>query len=625
MGCNSSTPIHPVLNSIRSTEGIKSSSQKFQGNESQTIVNEQSPSIKSKVIEAIKKKDIILAQKIVSQQNIKPNENLNFSDSIWTLIHETAKQNFVEFMKYILEDLVNLNSGENFSKIINIQDKFGHTPVMICCMNNCLETLEVLLKYDADLTIKDMQNKNAYNLAIECGFQGIDLIDNATKTKSSIASDNSSINLKIPKPSKFIKSLDKSDSKNLDINIIETTVSGCSLDMRISQETLTSSKLTLKENFLFKSDPSKRVHLLLNQLNKYNSVFIDDEFNKEASIMNNDKSSKEILWLKPSQLFKIDYSEIQMFKEFQGCTVSKSFEGVSLLALISTLLAEYPSRLIRVFNTRDTNQYGIYSINLYECCLIQEIIVDDTFPCQNNNENLIIKPDNQELWPLVLEKAMAKLYGSYNNIHNLGVDEILETICGMPTYLFNLKEYETEELWSQIYAYDKLNYIISMGKFSESDKKTNQRILSQIFSIVTLYEFNVYKIIKIKIINNNFSWKGDFSEDSKLWTNEIKEKVGFLKNEKNIIYMKSEDLTKNFDSLIICHYYENWHRKILKITSERNHANYYELTIDKETLILLNVFQKSISMATNKNNEYIPIEIKIAKKNPECINIIGNI
>ena len=183
MGCNSSNSIHPVLNSIHSTESTKSSSRKFQCNESQIVVNEQSPSIKSKVIEAIKKKDIILAQKIVSQQNIKPNENLNFSDSIWTLIHETAKQNFVEFMKYVLEDLVNQNLGENFAKIINIQDKFGHTPVMICCMDNCIETLEILLKYDADLTIKDTQNRNAYNLAIEYGFQGIDLIDNAIKTK----------------------------------------------------------------------------------------------------------------------------------------------------------------------------------------------------------------------------------------------------------------------------------------------------------------------------------------------------------------------------------------------------------------------------------------------------------
>ena len=46
------------------------------------------------------------------------------------------------------------------------------------------------------------------------------------------------------------------------------------------------------------------------------------------------------------------------------------------------------------------------------------IIIDDFFPSYFNNEWVFVKGgnDGDELWPMVLEKAYAKMYGTFNNI-----------------------------------------------------------------------------------------------------------------------------------------------------------------------------------------------------------------
>jgi hypothetical protein len=44
-------------------------------------------------------------------------------------------------------------------------------------------------------------------------------------------------------------------------------------------------------------------------------------------------------------------------------------------------LSEYPERIVRIFNSRNYNPKGVYSVNLFYMGLPKEIIVDDYFPC----------------------------------------------------------------------------------------------------------------------------------------------------------------------------------------------------------------------------------------------------
>jgi hypothetical protein len=48
--------------------------------------------------------------------------------------------------------------------------------------------------------------------------------------------------------------------------------------------------------------------------------------------------------------------------------------------------------------------------------LIQEIVVDDYVPVNKNGEPIFCQPNKNEFWVPILEKAWAKVNGSYANI-----------------------------------------------------------------------------------------------------------------------------------------------------------------------------------------------------------------
>jgi len=60
--------------------------------------------------------------------------------------------------------------------------------------------------------------------------------------------------------------------------------------------------------------------------------------------------------------------------------------------------------------------------------------LDEYFPFNKKKEVLLFqKPFDKDLWPMVLEKGLAKLHGSYMAINTLNLEELLEAIFGAPT------------------------------------------------------------------------------------------------------------------------------------------------------------------------------------------------
>ena len=82
--------------------------------------------------------------------------------------------------------------------------------------------------------------------------------------------------------------------------------------------------------------------------------------------------------------------------------------------LISAMsaLAQNPACITRLFNTKEINSQGVYSLNICKGGIFQEVIIDDFLPCQENNLKFA-RLNNGVVWPLLLEKAFAKLYKAY--------------------------------------------------------------------------------------------------------------------------------------------------------------------------------------------------------------------
>ena len=61
---------------------------------------------------------------------------------------------------------------------------------------------------------------------------------------------------------------------------------------------------------------------------------------------------------------------------------------------------------------------GAFMVQFFKDGEPELIIIDDFFPAYGNGEWTFVKggQEGQELWPMVLEKAYAKMYGNYNYI-----------------------------------------------------------------------------------------------------------------------------------------------------------------------------------------------------------------
>ena len=86
-------------------------------------------------------------------------------------------------------------------------------------------------------------------------------------------------------------------------------------------------------------------------------------------------------------------------------------------------------------------------------------MVDDYIPCKDRSP-VFSQANGNELWVLILEKAWAKLHGSYDKIIGGYAHQALRDLTGAPAF-----EYETseEDTWDKILDADRKKYIIQAG------------------------------------------------------------------------------------------------------------------------------------------------------------------
>lgn len=83
-----------------------------------------------------------------------------------------------------------------------------------------------------------------------------------------------------------------------------------------------------------------------------------------------------------------------------------------ILCALATL-AERPHLVGRLFLTKDYKQNGAYRMRINKNGVWHELTIDDYFPCSLEGPPLFTRTHGNELWVLLLEKAYAKLHGSY--------------------------------------------------------------------------------------------------------------------------------------------------------------------------------------------------------------------
>jgi len=109
--------------------------------------------------------------------------------------------------------------------------------------------------------------------------------------------------------------------------------------------------------------------------------------------------------------------------------------------------------------------YGVYSYKNGEKKLI---LLDDMIPCLEN-ETVFSHANGRELWVIMLEKAWAKMHGSYERIIGGVSYQCMRDLTGAPGFNFKM---DTLGLYEKIVDADKKDFSITAGIDSSDYEKT---------------------------------------------------------------------------------------------------------------------------------------------------------
>ena len=102
-----------------------------------------------------------------------------------------------------------------------------------------------------------------------------------------------------------------------------------------------------------------------------------------------------------------------------------------------TILSRHPHLLRKLLpSTATAMNYSIFSARVYWNGLWKEMVIDGFFPCYPQHgpiaSAMVTTLENETiLWPLVLEKAVAKLFGSYRALQEISVCTFLQIFTGL--------------------------------------------------------------------------------------------------------------------------------------------------------------------------------------------------
>ena len=123
-------------------------------------------------------------------------------------------------------------------------------------------------------------------------------------------------------------------------------------------------------------------------------------------------------WKRPEEVH--GEGMFQIFGKVEASDVTQGLLGNCYFLASLSALAEVPRRIRNIFLSKSVTQSGCYAVRLYVNGEPQDIVIDDYFPFDESPEQDVwaFSRDTmeRELWVQILEKAYAKVFGSYEAI-----------------------------------------------------------------------------------------------------------------------------------------------------------------------------------------------------------------
>lgn len=298
------------------------------------------------------------------------------------------------------------------------------------------------------------------------------------------------------------------------------------------------------------------------------------------------------------------------------------------------LIAERPRLLAAVLPTRESDASGAYQVRLCSAGQWRTLLIDDSLPCvpvPGAGSRLCAERGvcafgtarRCQLWVGLIEKAMAKLHGSYEALEGGAVDEALRTLTGFPTIRMLLAsrnsrstadgpavagcaagggavpatvgdaEEDADLQWARLLSFYEAGFLCGAscgcgdgGAAAVAAAEAMGLLSEHAYSILEVRALSTRgghaRLIKLRNPWGRLEWKGDWSDQSPLWTPELRRQLagpvagaygqrdlsatsiatadepGSAPSDDGVFWMSWEDFSDYFSAVDVCRVRPDW-------------------------------------------------------------------
>lgn len=309
----------------------------------------------------------------------------------------------------------------------------------------------------------------------------------------------------------------------------------------------------------------------------------------------------EIQWLRPEHF--LDTRELTIFyKNIEQADINQGKLGNCWFMVAICSLADSEKYIRRLFDQVNYEPNGFYRIKLCKNGEWQTVTVDDWFPCDNSGNPIFSRSNGPELWVLLLEKAYAKLHGSYMALKGGFANEAFTDLTGCPSFSYRFADIENQILSGEFYEKLKMWYsqgFCLVGATKDIDEKSTGMVAKHYYSITRVADAYGQRLINLRNPWGEFEWKGDWCDGSSCWTQDMINAIRpSFQGDDGSFWMSYEDFSKIFMRVVLGKVKDWWEWRSRNLVMKSPLGG-----IAKEALVINVVYETNVIIGISQEDE----------------------
>lgn len=396
------------------------------------------------------------------------------------------------------------------------------------------------------------------------------------------------------------------------------------------------------------SEAKEQLKIILDVCKATKDSFVDDSFPPAPKSLfhdTKDPSNHQVSrWLRPHQIASDNRVQWTLFRTPFPSDISQGILGNCWLLSALAVLAEREDLVRKVMVSKEFCKAGAYHIRLCKDGRWKTVLVDDLLPCDKRGRLVYSQAKRNQLWVPLIEKAMAKIHGCYEALVSGRAIEGLATLTGAPCESLPLQasslqtpeeELDTDLIWAQLLSSRNAGFLMGAScgggnmRVNDDDYKQVGLRPRHAYSVLDVRDLAGMKLVRMRNPWGHFSWNGDWSDKSDLWTPELKEQLMVHGEDDGVFWMAYEDVLRYFDCIDICKVRKDWNEirvnGCLPPFSSKKHQSCFLLTVLEPTEVEFSLFQEGQRTSSRSNRSQLDLCVVIFRSSTTGPPQLGNL